>query len=181
MGPPSGLTCPECGGALWETRNGKNGKLLRYRCHVGHGYSTDGLLSEHSRNLEAALWTALRALEENADLRRRLAQRSKDRNWSTLARQYEQQANDAAERAAVIREVLTSDKLEVRAKKSIPRSPHPVVEETNKGRRGRNGRAAKSAGGGNGAGATSRAATKRGNSGKAKSGGQPAAKARPAR
>ena len=33
-GPPSAFTCPECGGALWELRDGK---LLRFRCHVGHG------------------------------------------------------------------------------------------------------------------------------------------------
>src|SRR6185437_4874084 len=32
-GTPSGFTCPECGGALWELRGGK---LLRFRCHVGH-------------------------------------------------------------------------------------------------------------------------------------------------
>src|SRR5262249_52555810 len=31
-GPPSGFTCPECGGALWELQNGE---LIRYRCHVG--------------------------------------------------------------------------------------------------------------------------------------------------
>src|SRR5262249_51865001 len=40
--PPSPLTCPECGGALWEL---KNGELIRYRCHVGHGFNEDSLLN----------------------------------------------------------------------------------------------------------------------------------------
>jgi len=33
-GPASGFVCPECGGALREL---KDGKMIRYRCHSGHG------------------------------------------------------------------------------------------------------------------------------------------------
>jgi two-component system chemotaxis response regulator CheB len=39
-GTLSALTCPECGGALWEIRDGQ---LLRYECHVGHAYSEQAL------------------------------------------------------------------------------------------------------------------------------------------
>ena len=104
--PPSGLTCPECGGALWEMRSGK---LLRYRCHVGHAYSAEGLVSEQSRTLEAALWSALRALEESAALRRRMAERARSGTMSMMAEQYQRQAEDAEARAALIRQTLMAD------------------------------------------------------------------------
>jgi two-component system chemotaxis response regulator CheB len=124
--PPSGFTCPECGGALWELTEGG---LMRYRCHVGHGYSGEGLAVEHARKLEAALWTALRALEENSAIRRRMAERSKRQKWEALAGEYERQAKDSEERAALIREVLVSDDLHVRADKDIPRRPDPEIPE----------------------------------------------------
>src|SRR5262245_19915618 len=37
---PTVLTCPDCGGALWELED--HGRL-RYRCHVGHGITSEGL------------------------------------------------------------------------------------------------------------------------------------------
>src|SRR5207244_4273551 len=40
---PSVFTCPDCGGVLWELRDGP---ALRFRCHVGHTYTPDGLRSE---------------------------------------------------------------------------------------------------------------------------------------
>ena len=106
-GAPSKFTCPDCGGALWELRDGK---LIKYRCHVGHGYTPDGLVAAQSEALETALWSALRALEENADLRRRMARRAAKGNWPQLVRQYEQQAADTEERAAVIRNLLLADR-----------------------------------------------------------------------
>jgi CheB methylesterase len=42
MGPPSAFTFPDCGGALWEMTDGA---LLRWRCHVGHAFTVDGLLA----------------------------------------------------------------------------------------------------------------------------------------
>jgi len=102
-GPPSAFTCPECGGALWEVGQGE---ILRYRCHVGHGYTSDSLVSEQMRNLEAALWTALRALEENAELNRRMAARAQQANLAGLLESYQQRAMVAEERANVIRDIL---------------------------------------------------------------------------
>lgn len=116
--PPSGFTCPECGGALWEL---KDGKLLRYRCHVGHAYSAESLNAEQSNGLEAALWTALRALEESAALRRRMADGANRRELKRIADRYLEEAQEAEARAAVIRKVLVSDVGDV---KKMPAS-HP--------------------------------------------------------
>ena len=144
--PPSGFTCPECGGALWELTDGG---LLRYRCHVGHGYSAEGLAVEHARKLEGALWTALRALEENSAIRRRMAERSKGQRWEALAGEYERQAKDSEERAALIREVLVADELHAHADKDMPRKPDPAIPE--KGlRRRRGGQGRDGNGNGNG-------------------------------
>jgi two-component system chemotaxis response regulator CheB len=40
VGKPSSLTCPHCGGGLWEV-NGP--RPLRYRCHTGHAFSARSL------------------------------------------------------------------------------------------------------------------------------------------
>ncbi|HET8673325.1 MAG TPA: chemotaxis protein CheB, partial [Thermoleophilaceae bacterium] len=45
------LTCPECGGTLWEHQEGD---LIRFRCHVGHAYSPESMQTEQGRSLEAA-------------------------------------------------------------------------------------------------------------------------------
>ena len=104
-GPPSAFTCPECGGALWELASDN---LLRYRCHVGHAYTAEALASAQVEKLEDALWSAVRALEEHAAMRRRMAARALKGNLSQMAEQYQNQAGAAEARAAVIREVLVN-------------------------------------------------------------------------
>jgi two-component system chemotaxis response regulator CheB len=72
--PPGGLsafTCPACGGALWEL---DEEGLLSYRCHVGHGYSAEGLSTAQDDSVEAALYSALRALKERIALARHLGE-----------------------------------------------------------------------------------------------------------
>jgi two-component system, chemotaxis family, protein-glutamate methylesterase/glutaminase len=70
VGQPSTLTCPECGGGLWEL---KNTKPLRFRCHTGHGFSARALENAQAGMAEQALWGSVRALEEREILLRRLA------------------------------------------------------------------------------------------------------------
>ena len=150
-GPPSGFTCPECGGALWELQGGR---LVKYRCHVGHSYTAEGLVAEQTRSLEVALWTGLRALEEYAALRRRMARRAKSSSWGNVSTDYEQQAEEAEARASLIRTVLIDNKLpEPRGKSgsdTMPLRPKwdgrlygaPVKDKSNgRPRQGENGTA----------------------------------------
>jgi two-component system chemotaxis response regulator CheB len=102
-GPPSPFTCPECGGALWEL---EDGKLLRFRCHVGHGYTGEALVSEQQEELEHTLWAGLRALEEQAGLRRRMAHHAEKVGRLASAREFERHAKDAEVRAASMRRLL---------------------------------------------------------------------------
>jgi two-component system chemotaxis response regulator CheB len=102
-GAPSGYGCPACGGALWELRDGD---LMRYRCRVGHAWSPDSLLAEQSGGVEAALWSALRALEERASLARNMSARAGQRGTDSIARKFADQARESETDARLIREVL---------------------------------------------------------------------------
>ena len=66
----SGLTCPECRGPLTEERQGR---VVEYRCRVGHAYGPLALVEEHREAVERTLWSTLVALEEAADIAERMA------------------------------------------------------------------------------------------------------------
>src|SRR5262245_12586971 len=103
LGAPSPFTCPECGGTLWESHEDE---LLQFQCHIGHRYGGESLVSAQSEALDHALWAGLRALEENSELRRRMAKHAHDRGMTVIATGYEQQAAESEQRASVIRKVL---------------------------------------------------------------------------
>jgi two-component system, chemotaxis family, protein-glutamate methylesterase/glutaminase len=102
-GPPTSLTCPECGGPLWDE---PHGEISGYRCRVGHVYSEDALVNAQAESVEAALWATVEVLEERAELLRRVARRRGDppRTRSRL----EEGADDARRRAGMIRRALAS-------------------------------------------------------------------------
>lgn len=102
-GKESSYSCPECGGVLWELNNGN---LIRFRCRTGHAYSVESLLAEQSDALEEALWSALRALKEKAQLTRRQALRAKERNQPLTASRFEEQLQETESEAEIIRKVL---------------------------------------------------------------------------
>lgn len=70
IGTPSSLTCPDCGGSLWEINDRKP---LRYRCHTGDAYSAMSLAHAQKDVSEQALWGTVRALREREMLMRRMA------------------------------------------------------------------------------------------------------------
>src|SRR5262249_31628360 len=61
LGEPSMLTCPECHGTLLQIRGEKP---WRFRCHTGHAFSADSLLSELTDVTEQAIWNAVRSIQE---------------------------------------------------------------------------------------------------------------------
>jgi two-component system, chemotaxis family, protein-glutamate methylesterase/glutaminase len=102
-GTPSVYGCPDCGGTLWELQDDR---WMRFRCRVGHAYSAEGLLGSQSENLEKALWSAFRGLQENAALARRLAERARANRQGSAAEKFEIRAQRAEEEARLIRELL---------------------------------------------------------------------------
>ena len=100
---PSQFTCPECHGSLWEVRDGA---LVRYRCRTGHAYSPGTLASEQTHSIEEALFTAMRALEENASLLRRLHAQAHERGQARSAARFLSQAESIDVRIQIIRDAL---------------------------------------------------------------------------
>ena len=101
----AGFVCPECSGPLWEV---SERGFVSFRCRVGHGYTAESLFTGKEQALEAALWAALNALSEKAELGRRLATRARKGGHFLSASQFAQRASDAEDQAAIVREVLVS-------------------------------------------------------------------------
>jgi two-component system chemotaxis response regulator CheB len=97
------FTCPDCGGTLWQSSDvGAN-----FRCHVGHTWGAETLLGSKSEELEAALWSSVRLLEERATLSRQLAQRVRESIHDVQrAEDIMEQAHLDERRADAIRELL---------------------------------------------------------------------------
>jgi two-component system chemotaxis response regulator CheB len=99
-------TCPDCGGVLWQDGAGAR---LGFRCHVGHAYAPEVLLSQKSEEFESALWASLRLLKEKATLTRQLATRTRaggnDGN-EAVANRIEEQAERDELYARTIQELL---------------------------------------------------------------------------
>ena len=104
-GEPSPYSCPECGGVLWEL---KDGELLRFRCRVGHAYTNETLTTEQAVTVEHALWSALRALEEHAAVRRRMTERAMLNGNTLTAERYRQRARELDAQAEQVRNLLLS-------------------------------------------------------------------------
>jgi len=107
IGKPSYFTCPDCHGTLWEI---KEGKLVRYRCRVGHGFTAESLIANMDDTLEDSLWEAARALVETAHLKDRVAERLDERDRVESAKRLRAQALVARRRAETIRNLLRSEK-----------------------------------------------------------------------
>ena len=112
-GEETGLTCPDCGGAIYEQRDGG---VVTFRCRVGHQYGSDTFVVEQSRTAESSLWAALRLREERAVLMRRLAERHEAQERT--ARQFNHKAEELEDHAAQLTQLL----------REITGSPQPVSE-----------------------------------------------------
>jgi two-component system chemotaxis response regulator CheB len=100
LGKRSLFACPDCHGVMWEI---EDGDLIRYRCHVGHAYTAHSFGLALQDNLVRALGSALRALEERAQLVRRLAEQARTQNRTSLARQWDEKAGELEAHADVVR------------------------------------------------------------------------------
>lgn len=99
LGPASGYTCPDCNGSLVAIGEG------HFRCRVGHAWTPDALLSARDREIDGALWVALRSLQEKARLARQLAEKA---GGGMLSRRYTAAAEESERALSVLSERLAA-------------------------------------------------------------------------
>lgn len=75
------------------------GPIAEYRCRVGHAHSALSMIGPYREAQERALWAALVALEEGAELSRGLAN-------SSGAEAYIREAEDKAEHARTLKALI---------------------------------------------------------------------------
>jgi two-component system chemotaxis response regulator CheB len=119
------LTCPDCGGTLWEVADGGT---LSYHCHVGHAFGEQSFIASHDEATEGALWSALRALEESVAVRRKLARRAFDAGQEPSAARFSRLADEAEQNAGLVRRIVRRRPSEAEA--PAEEAPEKVTEET---------------------------------------------------
>jgi two-component system chemotaxis response regulator CheB len=78
---------------------------------VGHAYSAETLVAEQDMAHERALWAAMRALEESAQLSDRMAATFRERRHAALAARMAERGQAARRHAAQLRKLLASDEV----------------------------------------------------------------------
>lgn len=100
---PTDFTCPECNGAIHEI---EDEPIRRYRCRVGHAYSSDDLLAAKGQGLEGALWLALQSLQERAQMFETMAREDRRRGRSRNADGYDERARETRDAADRLHELI---------------------------------------------------------------------------
>jgi two-component system chemotaxis response regulator CheB len=114
------ITCPQCGGVLWEE---VEDSITIYRCRAGHVYSPDSLLAVQGEGLDSAIWRPIRMLQERGALLRRLGARATSQGRERSARYFHEEAESALRRADEMRRALTEPERRVE-----PAEPPELVE-----------------------------------------------------
>jgi two-component system chemotaxis response regulator CheB len=104
VGRRSVLTCPDCDGVMWEI---DESDFLRFRCHLGHAYTSDLMGVALDASLRRALGSGLRALEERIRLFERLARQARGRGSDRVAASWVEKAQELEHEAQVIRQAIT--------------------------------------------------------------------------
>ena len=106
LGEPSNYACPECHGVLLQVKDG--GTLFRFRCHTGHAYSIESLLTEITEEMDDALWNSIRAFEEGELFMRHMAQHLDHGENSQSAESILKRADETKRRAGLMRQAAAN-------------------------------------------------------------------------
>lgn len=103
IGTRTTYTCPECNGSIWQIGQDHP---LRFRCHTGHSFTANVFLSEQTQNLENALWSAVRVMEEKVTLSRQMAAQMESYNLQSAADKYKDHANSLDAEVSLVRGII---------------------------------------------------------------------------
>ena len=104
LGEPSNYACPECHGVLLQM---KEGTLFRFRCHTGHAYSLESLLTDITEKMDDALWNSIRAFEEGELFMRHMAEHLGQGNSNQSAESVLERAEETRRRVGLMRQAAS--------------------------------------------------------------------------
>jgi two-component system, chemotaxis family, protein-glutamate methylesterase/glutaminase len=96
---PSGFVCPECKGSLWRVHDAQP---PRYRCYTGHAFTLRSLRTAQEEGVDAALWNALRALDEKHAILKEMAEQEPEGGDAGKLREAAEEALQLARRLRVL-------------------------------------------------------------------------------
>ena len=118
---PVAFTCPECGGALRETGGGA---VKQYRCHIGHRFAAEEVLTGQLEAVDHAVGVAVRVLNERIELCRHMAENARLGGRTMGIDHWRRLEKEAEEELAVLQRFLTrrpaASALEAEAGRATP-------------------------------------------------------------
>lgn len=102
---PSPFTCPDCQGTLFLV---SEHDYVCFRCRIGHLYSPENMFEAQSENVERLMWSATRALEEQAEYTRQMAGQVA-KTSAPLAREYRAISREAHRKAEALHHLIVDD------------------------------------------------------------------------
>jgi two-component system chemotaxis response regulator CheB len=123
-GDPVTSVCPECGGVLSER---SEAGVMVWECRVGHRYSPESLADAQADSVEAALWAAIRVLEDRSRLLERMADQFDRSGQKRSARSFRRRAASARDQAQIVRGALEDAALSTLSQPSDHEASHGDV------------------------------------------------------
>ncbi len=103
VGPPTRLSCPQCGGVLNEVAEPGP---TRFRCQIGHAFTAELLVAAQDEELGRAMESALRMHRERVVLFRRMQERSEAQSLQHAASRWRAGADELEHAAKVIADAI---------------------------------------------------------------------------
>jgi two-component system chemotaxis response regulator CheB len=102
------------------------GNAVHYVCHAGHSYSPETFIAASQEGIEAALWTALSAMQEKVMVLRALGDQAARAGDEPAHRRHHDAAAEVGRAADLLREHLFSGDLGVPSDRTAdPEAPPP--------------------------------------------------------
>ena len=105
LGDQTTISCPECHGPMWALGDERT---RRYRCYNGHASTAADMLVSSGTEVETALWSAVRALNDRASTLEALATDARRLDNVISSETYAERAREARAEAEVVREFMQS-------------------------------------------------------------------------
>ena len=103
LGPQVAVACPDCHGPMWTFDEEPE---RRFRCELGHVTTARDIFERGSDEVEAALWSAIRALSDRAHTLEVLGMEAATRDNPHSASSYSVRSREARAQAHLLRELM---------------------------------------------------------------------------